>query len=74
MTDKDMAGKLAAGMRRAKQTATIIAAEPVAKAASNKTAAASYVAPTRPAQAKVTPPSRADGPWNNLHPARVWPD
>lgn len=73
MTDKDFAGKLAAGMRRAKQSAAKVAA-PTTNPASSSTATRNDPAPVRVTPVNVLPPTRSDSRSDKLHPARVWPD
>lgn len=70
MSEKDFSGKLAAGMRRAKQPG---AAEPTAPAAPNKsstTAGAQNVTPRQTGEAA----SAGSENRRALHPKRVWPD
>ena len=77
MTDKDFAGKLAAGMRRAKQSAAKVAA-PTTNDKSSNTAVRNDAASVRVTPANVSSParsdSRSDSRSDKLHPARVWPD
>lgn len=72
MSEKDFAGKLAAGMRRAKQPPSLQpdAAAPAAFTPGGKDAATMRVA----RQADLVPPVSPDDPWDNLHPERIWPD
>ncbi len=66
MTKKDLAGKLAQGVRRAMQPSSAPAAvtpNPVAPGAAGATR-----------QASQPPRACLDRPWENLHPERIWPD
>ena len=67
MTKKNFAAKLAAGVRRARQSPTASAAgaapEPLPVQASRA---------ARPAN--LSPSPTLDRPWDNLHPQRIWPD
>ena len=64
MIEKDFASKLAAGMRRAKQAPAVEVSAPASAPAPPRAAA-------RPSGRPTACP---DNPWNDLHPARVWPD
>lgn len=73
MSENDLAGKLAAGLRRARQTL------PDAAPATTPTPVARTVHPAPPPprfaqQGDQSPPASLDQPWVNLHPERVWPD
>lgn len=68
MSEKDFAGKLAAGLRRARQPA------PGAQASSAPAAAPATPASRVARQSDQSPPASLDRPWDNLHPARIWPD
>lgn len=67
MTRKDLAAKLAKGVRQAKRALPTAAA-----------AAAAVPAPRRASrfarQADQSPPASLEHPWDNLHPERIWPD
>jgi hypothetical protein len=66
MTKKDLAGKLAQGVRRAKQPSSVPAAvtpNPVTPGAAGAAR-----------QAGQSPRACLDRPWENLHPERIWPD
>lgn len=67
MTKKDFAGKLAAGMRRARQS-------PSPAPAAITPANAAPGAPRFARQADQSPRASLDCPWDNLHPERIWPD
>lgn len=78
MTKQDIAGKLAQGVRRAMQSSSAEpdAGTPVGGAPSPST---SFVSATASAsrfarQTDQSPPASLDRPWDNLHPARIWPD
>ena len=67
MTKKDFAAKLAAGVRRARQSP--------AASASNAAPEPLPVQTSRAArQADLSPSPTLDRPWDNLHPQRIWPD
>ena len=70
MTKKDFAAKLAAGVRRARQSP--------AASASNAAPAAPEPLPVQASraarQADLSPSPTLDRPWDNLHPQRIWPD
>jgi len=68
MSKKDFANKLAAGMRRAKQSPA-----PRAVAPAVAVRARAGVKPRRARQNDPTPSSSLD-PWRDLHPKRIWPD
>lgn len=72
MTEKDFASKLAAGMRRARQSppAPTPARAPVAAASPSRVAPRTRFA----RQADQSPPTNLDRPWDDLHPKRIWPD
>lgn len=71
MNEKNFSGKLAAGMRRAKQPGATEAAVPGAPTTSSVTPPAPPAAPRRNDEPS---PTRSAGPWADLHPMRVWPD
>lgn len=68
MSKKDFANKLAAGMRRAKQSPAPRAVAPAATVR-----AGTGVKPRRARQNAPSPRSNL-GPWRDLHPERIWPD
>ena len=72
MSKKDFTGKLAAGMRRAKQPPSLQpdATTPVATTPGSKGTVTTRVAH----EADRSPPVNPDDPWENLHPERIWPD
>jgi hypothetical protein len=70
MSKKDFANKLAAGMRRAKQSPAPRAVTP---AVTVRARAGAGVKPRRARQNHPSPSSSPD-PWRDLHPARIWPD
>lgn len=72
MSGKNFAGKLAAGMRRAKQPPSL---QPDTTAEAAATPAGKGTATPRVArQADRSPSVISDNPWDNLHPERIWPD
>lgn len=68
MSEKDFAGKLAAGMRRAKQSPT-----PRATAPADAAHVGASVKACRARQSDQSPVPSPD-PWRDLHPERIWPD
>jgi len=74
MTKKKMGSKLADSLRqvRGEKPATPVppVAPPVEKAAAPRTAGSAKFAQ----QSDQSPPASLDRPWDNLHPARIWPD
>ncbi len=66
MTEKNLSNKLAAGMRRTRPSAPATKAAPAVLLTTPATRYAS--------QADQSPPASLDRPWDNLHPARIWPD
>jgi hypothetical protein len=68
MSEKDFSGKLSASMRRARQSATALEA-PTAPDAAPAAPLSRYAR-----QDDQAPPASLDRPWDNLHPARIWPD
>ena len=71
MNEKNFSGKLAAGMRRAKQPGATEAAVPVVPSTSS---VPPPPPPTAARQSGESLPARTAGPWADLHPKRVWPD
>ena len=70
MIEKDFAGKLAAGMRRAKQPSTAETSVPAATTSSATVAAQPVTARRAGESLSVS----TEDPWANLHPKRIWPD
>ncbi len=69
MSEKNLAGKLAAGTRRAKQSPAPHAPAPDDTVHSGAHAKARYAR-----QNDQSPPPSLDYTWTNLHPERIWPD
>jgi hypothetical protein len=69
MSEKDFAGKLAAGMRRARQSPT-----PDATAPADAVHGGASVKARCARQSDQSPPPSLDQPWRDLHPERIWPD
>lgn len=70
MSKKDLAAKLAQGVRLSRQPSPV---------ADSGVAVATDAALTKRAthyarQADQSPPPSLDRPWDNLHPERIWPD
>jgi hypothetical protein len=72
MTEKDFAGKLAASLRRARQSAPAAPAADAPLAAGSPSRVVSRARFAR--QSDQSPPASLDRPWDNLHPERIWPD
>lgn len=69
MSGKDLADKLAAGLRRARQSPAPDAAAPAEAVHGSASVKARYAR-----QSDQSPPPGLDRPWDDLHPERIWPD
>lgn len=74
MSENDFTGKLAAGLRRTRQSSPPAsnAGTPLSHASATGDRGASGARYAR--QGDQSPPASLDSPWDNLHPERIWPD
>lgn len=67
MSKKDLAAKLAQGVRQARQ-------RPVAERLTEAAPVLPTLVTGYARQADQSPAPSLDRPWENLHPERIWPD